>query len=262
MIKIATPVSTLFMNPDDARAIAKASDCLERRDHSVDEVYGLEELFHSELELTQPWSDAVRENVRTILKRCPDLRLLSFHSSRRCTEAKVEDGMYVLAGEVLGRERLLANARENVAWLKSAVPASVTIALENNNYYPVPAYDVVTDGDFLFEVVTANDIAFLFDTAHARITARNKNIDYAAYVSSLPLGKTVQLHLCKPAVPAKGMARDAHGAPDAAEFAEAVELIKRGLPVRYCTIEYYKETPGLLRSIEALRKSLSALRDG
>ncbi len=259
MIKVATPVSTLFAKAEDAEAIAAASDCLERRDHSVGVVYGREELFHSELELTQPWSDAVRAGVRSIAASMPDLAVLSFHSSRCCTGATVENGMYALAGDVLTRNALIGNAAENVAWLKAALPPGVTVAIENNNYYPVPAYDVVTDGDFLTEIVEANGIAFLFDAAHARITAHNRGLDHASYVSSLPLAKAVQLHLCKPDVPAGGMAKDAHIAPDGVEFAEAIELIRRGLPIRYCTIEYYRETPGLLRAIGGLRGALASL---
>ena len=48
------------------------------------------------------------------------------------------------------------------------------------NYYPTKAYDIVADGSFISEVVKSNKL-FLFDLAHAQVTASNKKISFKIY---------------------------------------------------------------------------------
>ena len=50
LFKIATPISDLFINKEEADLILKNSDCLECRDHTFNSNYKSQELFHCELQ--------------------------------------------------------------------------------------------------------------------------------------------------------------------------------------------------------------------
>ena len=67
----------------------------------------------------------------------------------------------------------------------------VDIAIENNNFYPTDAYRDVTDAKFISEIVSENNIKFLFDIAHAKVTCFNKNINFERYKSNLPMDRAV-----------------------------------------------------------------------
>lgn len=253
--RIATPISTLFKTSEDAEAILALSDCLECRDFSLDTPYPNQELFHCDLELTQPWSEQDRAYIQKAFHG-KNLRVLSFHSARCCSGHEILNGMFQLSGTIYSRSDLLANAEVNVMWLKSILPSTCVVALENNNYHPTPAYDIVTDGDFLSEVVERNGINFLLDIAHAHITAHNRGMAYETYLASLPLDHVIQLHLCKYRLGEAGLAEDAHMAPGNDEFVEMQSVLATYPGVEYVTIEYYKELPGLVQSLQNLRSHL------
>ena len=88
------------------------------------------------------------------------------------------------------------------------------------------AYDVVTDGDFICQVVNQNNLYLLLDIAHAMVTAHNKQIDYNQYISTLPLDKLIQLHICQPELNKGEIAFDAHNEPNNAMYSEVNRLIK------------------------------------
>ena len=73
----------------------------------------------------------------------------------------------------------------------------ISISVENNNYYKTEAYDYVTDPDFISSIVYDNDINFLFDISHARISAYNSGVDYCEYLLKLPLNRVNQIHIFK-----------------------------------------------------------------
>lgn len=254
MIRIATPVSTLFNDAASAEAIVAASDCLECRDHGADVAPALAELFHFEAQLVHPWSERQRAFIVDAVRARPALSIATFHCASCCDEPVLEGGMYRVGGTVRTREELSRTAAENVAWLRHVLPASVEVGVENNNYYPTPAYAHVTDGDFLTQLVHENDLCFLLDLAHAHITAHNKGMPYAEYVRSLPLDVVRQLHICRSDIDGHGMAVDAHHAPDAGVFAEVRGLLSVHETVRYLTVEYYRDTEGLLSALRECRE--------
>lgn len=253
-MRIATPVSTLFNDAASAAAIVSASDCLECRDHGADVAPALAELFHFEAQLVHPWSERQRAFIADAVRARPSLSLVTFHCASCCDEPTLEGRMYRVGGTVRTRDEMLRAAAENVAWLRHALPASVEIGVENNNFYPTPAYEHVTDGDFLTRLVRENGLSFLLDLAHAHITAHNKGMPHEEYVRSLPLHAVRQLHICRSDIDAHGMAVDAHHAPDADVFAEVRGILSRHATVRYLTVEYYRDLQGLLEALRECRE--------
>jgi len=140
--------------------------------------------------------------------------------------------------------------------LREKLSPDTAIGLENNNYYPTPAYQDVTDGDFISEVLEENDLFLLLDIAHAMVAAHNKNLSYDQYIASLPLHRIIQLHICQPKLPVGGVAVDAHGAPDEGMFQEVLRLVEKLPNIKYLTIEYYKDKDILIESILHLRQLL------
>jgi uncharacterized protein len=140
--------------------------------------------------------------------------------------------------------------------LRGFLDKGIKIGLENNNYFPTPAYDIVTDSDFISEVVNEFGIYLLLDIAHAMVTCHNQGLRYNDYVNSLPLARLIQLHICRPEVPSTGIARDSHEAPDHLMMREVVALVKKYPQIRYLTIEYYKDKDRLVQSLRELQKTL------
>lgn len=257
MIKLATPISTLFDGGEAEREIVSLSDCLECRDHTVASNLSHQELFHFEAELIHPWDDARRSFIQSAIQAKPDLRFITFHAASCCSAPVLEGRMYQMGGAVFTRNDMLEYAQTNVAWLRSFVASNLEIGIENNNFYPTPAYEHVTDGAFLTEIVTQNDLRFLFDIAHARITAHNQGLAHDAYLSSLPLNRVLQLHICKSDMDG-ALAIDAHLPPDAVELGEVQELVTRYPSIQYLTVEFYRDPAILTRILCDYREVFAA----
>lgn len=252
MIEIATPVSHLFQEAQTAEAIARLSDCLECRERNVTLSFPKEHLFHIDIDLTQVWEDQRQSYILSLIQAKPHLRLVSFQVTSCYSEPLLENRMFQPGGTRLRVSDMVAHAKTNVAWLRSILPKGIALAIENNNYYPTPAYEDVTEGDFLKKVVEETDIRFLLDIAHAMVSAHNLKRPYVEYLDSLPLSETIQLHICTPNLE-QDVAYDAHELPNAFLFEEVQRLISI-LPVKYLTIEYYKDPNQLMQSLATLRQ--------
>ena len=89
---------------------------------------------------------------------------------------------------------------------------------------------------------------FLFDLAHARITAHNKKSSYRNYINALPLDRMVQIHVSREGINEQGLAYDAHEFSDGEVLKEAKEIIHKFSP-EYVTIEYYKDKDKLIQML-------------
>ena len=78
-------------------------------------------------------------------------------------------------------------------------------------------------------------------------------ICYDQYISTLPLDKLIQLHICQPELPEGGIAFDTHNEPNDKMYLEVMRLIKKHPTIKYLTIEYYKDKDILIGSIMKLR---------
>jgi uncharacterized protein (UPF0276 family) len=248
VVKLATPISQLLHGASDE--IVALSDCLECRDHSAESTLPRQYLFHCEKEIARPWDEKDHVYIKNVVLAKPDLRLISFHMAACCSDPVIKNGMYVPGGTMYTRDELLKFAIENIRWLKGVLPPQVKIAIENNNFYPTGAYQHVTDANFISEVVDRAGIRFLFDMAHAEITAWNTKVSSEDYLAALPMRQVIQIHVSQHALNAEGMAFDAHTLPNG-NFYERVRAFTETLNPEYLTVEYYKDKDGL---IEILRR--------
>jgi len=255
MVKIATPISHLFNDRSTAEEIIAASDCLEVRENSLKSDWPREHLFHFDIDINHEWDEEKRKFLNIAFNHKPDLQLISFQATTCCSSPRLEDNMFEVGGKIWSKDEMMNSSIKNIDWLRNTVNSDIKIAIENNNYYPTKAYDVVTDEGFLSEIVYENNIYFLFDIAHALITVHNKFQDYNRYKKKLPLDRIIQLHICKPDLSSK-IAYDSHDKPDASIYEEVFSLIAEYPAIEYLTVEYYKEKDGLIDSIKHLKHSL------
>ncbi len=255
MPKIVTPVSNLFKTIDSQNLIIDLSDSLECRDHTIDFNLGLPEVFHCEIQPIHTISDQEFEYLSQIRNKKKNLKLVSFHAASCYSAPVIVDGIFQPGGKRYAKGEMLNLAKQNLRRIKNIFGKDVKIAIENNNFYATQAYEVIADPDFISSVVNDNNIHFLFDIAHAKISAHNKGVTYEFYKSGLPMDKCIQLHICKFDINDSNLAYDAHLPPDKTEFDEIKELLKDS-GIEYLTIEYYKELPILVNALKELRKLL------
>jgi uncharacterized protein (UPF0276 family) len=255
MVELVTPISHLFhMDSETGAKILDMSDSLECRDRSFDSSMPKQKLFHCEYQPIHKFSDDAFRYLEAISKNKPDLKLVSFHIASCCDQPTISNGMFELGGKKYDRDEMVHNAKENFSLIKNIFGDGVSIAVENNNYYPTEAYEYVTDPSFINEIVNECDLKILFDIAHAKVSCINGGINYVDYRDSLHLEKVIQLHICKHGIREnKQQAYDAHDYPTDVEFNE-VDYLTRSYPnIKYLTIEYYKDFDNLRNSIERFR---------
>lgn len=253
---IATPISDLFKKKNYyLQNIKKISDCFEARDRTSNLKVNKTLLFHFDIDLTLEWNCKIKEYICNNINEKKNLKLISFQSTRCCfIEKKNNKGIFRLVGKKISKRKLISNSISNTIWLKKNFP-KLKIALENNNYYPTPAYNYITDAEFLSEVVKKNNIFFLLDIAHALITSINKKISYNEYLEKLPLQKLIQIHICGPLIRKNKLAFDKHFLPQKKMYDLARDIIKKH-KLKFITLEYYKNSKLLLKELKKIKNEL------
>ena len=257
MHKIVTPVSHLFFNKKSAKEISKNSNYLEIRERTLNLKFKNEKFFHCDDDLTLPWSKDYKSQFEQLVKRKKYLKYITFQATRCCANAKIINKVFVLSGKIFSRKEMLNEAKKNTQWLRKKFGNKFRIGLENNNYYPTKAYDVIADADFISQVVRENKLFFLFDLAHAQVTASNKKISYQGYLENLPMDLMLQMHICRPRINNKKISRDTHYLPNKKMFKEVKLLASKYKKLKFFTIEYYKDANKLVKNIKTLKKILN-----
>ena len=263
MIRLATPVSHLFENKDYEKTIVENSDVLECRDRSIDYENHInkQELFHCELQPIHEWTNVEWEFLQNIKDTKPNLKLLTLHSASCCDKPSLSGRMFELGGREYTRKEMKGFAKYNFTQIKNIFGNSVEIAIENNNYYPTEAYRDVTEAGFISEIVNENNLRFLFDIAHAKVTCFNKNINFEKYKRELPLDRVIQVHICTYGIDDElNQAYDAHSYPNDEELLEVSKIITECKNVKYLTVEYYRDIENLeisLKKVKELVRELS-----
>lgn len=254
VVKLTTPISTLFAVDSTNQEIVTKVHCLECREESLESKESRQYIFHFDKNIVNLWNENEKDFIRSVILSKKELRLIAFHISASCSEPVLKEGIFYCGGREFSPEEMLGNVDNNISWLKSCLnDRNIKIAVENNNYYPTPAYRYITDSDFISRVVVENQLEFVFDLAHAKITAHNKGQSYQSYIKGLPLDRMVQLHISKHAINEQGLAYDAHRLPDQSVVREVKEIIDKFSP-EYLTIEYYENKDKLLRILDEFRQ--------
>lgn len=253
MVKIATPISDLFVNKKFLGQIMRYSDCLECRDKSLRSTLSKQEVFHCELQPIHSLGEDDFRYLKHLSRGKKDLKLLTFHMASSCDKPYIVNGIFRKGGREYNEKEALNNAKTNFSKIRKIFANKVKLAIENNNYYPTDAYKYVTDPAFISRIVKENGLGFVFDIAHARITAHNQGIDYQIYKSLLPIDKAVQLHISSFRVLKNKLAFDTHDYPKEDEFSEVESLLKT-TEVKYLTVEYYKGAARLIGALKLLKE--------
>tara|TARA_B100001057_G_scaffold123751_1_gene122564 strand:- start:1904 stop:2659 length:756 start_codon:yes stop_codon:yes gene_type:complete len=244
MIKIVTPLSTLFQNKHKYDQIISSTDFFELRDRDLSFVdKKLVKFYHSEIQLNHPM---YKEEIETIKKKLfiyDKIKYISFHIASNYSFPKIgKNKIFINGRKNLKRNEMIFNVKKNVKILKKNFP-HIKIMVENNNFYNTGAYKFITDPEFISEVIYDNNINLLFDISHAIITAHNKKITLNQYLRNLPMDKTLQLHVSRPIL-RKNFYYDAHYLPKIDYFLR--NLIKNH-NIKFITFEYYKNFKNLVR---------------
>ncbi len=255
MYKIVTPVSHLFFKKANADKISKYSDYLEIRERTINLNFEKERFFHCDQDLTLPWSNDFKSLLEKILIKKTKIKYITFQATRCCARAKIKNEIFILSGKKFSKNEMLKEAKKNLKWMKKKFGNNLKIGLENNNYYPTSAYDIISEGSFISEVIRSNKLFFLFDLAHAQVTASNKNIKFDKYIDSLPMNEMLQMHICKPKI-SKKISKDTHYLPDDRMFQQIKIISKKYRNLKFFTIEYYKDAEKLISVIKKLKKVL------
>jgi len=245
-LKIATPISHLFENDNFSSQIINLSDCLECRDHSLDKGFKKQELFHCDLQVIHKLSTDDFNYLREIKSNKKDLKLISFHLASCYEDPLIKKGVFFPQGIKLSIQEMKNNASVNIKNIKNIFGDQIHISVENNNRYNTEAYVYITDPNFIRSIVNDNDINFLFDISHAKITAINTGDDFDEYLSKLPMNRVNQIHVSKEAFKLTGEVFDAHELPSEKETKEIIKFIKKHKTLKYITVEYYKDPSKLV----------------
>lgn len=254
-LKIATPVSTIFNATPRLSEILELTDVLEVREYSRPVASPLPRIYHCDWSIVDEWSaKEIQEIVNMILNNKPEL--VTFHVNSCYQRPPVADGMFQPQGRKFSGEELMDRARANFARLEEKLGKLPLKAVENTNYYPTGAYEIVTDAGFINKLMAEFDLHLLLDVAHAQITAINKKIAFEDYLGELNLGKAVQFHLSRPGKDPKDsdLARDFHEVLEDFDWTLIKSMIPRCPNLEYLTLEYYKNDEQLISMLKKLRK--------
>lgn len=262
-MNISTPISTLWKAKRSVELIKHYSDSFEGRPfNNLDDYKEVKDkvlTFHCDT--IQPIHKLESKDfkyIQSVVDHYPNLNVISFHCAYRSHKCFKHQGIGYIDGYSYSKKELKDNAYHNIIKIKQIV-GDIKILIENNNYYPTKAYDIVTDASFISDIVYDNGIGLLFDQAHAEVTAHNLKINYNEYVNNLPLDKCYQIHLCKMGYSKSlysdnfYLAEDQHLPLDHLEIAKLKQVLNKTSSVEYLTVEYYKNVEGLLNSINLIK---------
>ena len=164
-------------------------------------------------------------------------KIFSFDLGPAVSSTKTGPNQYP-AGEPIGRLNLRRLIKRRIRLVRSRFKG--LLAMENLNYFPIPAYSHVCEPDFIDEVIRENDTYLVLDIAHALISARNLGMDAHDYLSMLPLDRVIEIHISSPRL-GKSSCFDKHGPPCPREYRMLEKLRNRLCNEFYLVIEYYRD---------------------
>lgn len=185
--------------------------------------------------------------------------MISFHLASNCESPIIKNNKFYSNGKSFSFEDMISSSKDNNAIIRNIFP-HCKIAVENNNYLNTSAYDTITDGNFISDIVYSNNLFFLLDIAHAKISAKNKKINYQTYLKSLPLDKIIQLHISQHTIE-NNIAYDSHVDPSNETLNELPFYFNLSPHCKYVTLEYYQDSRRLLHYIKKIKDIINKCYD-
>ncbi len=252
IFKIAIPVSNLFKDRELERKIIAHSDVLELRDHKIDIGKEYSFIYHSELNILAKWDYREIKKLERINKNYP-INLVSYHLKSRYQKNIIQNNIYIGLGKPFSISEMKGNIRDNIRISRQIFGYYTPILVENINYLLTDAYEIISDSEFIRDIIEENDIYLLLDIPHAAITAFNRKISFKEYLTKLPLDRCKQVHISGYSYN-NGIAVDSHEVLQKDDWTTFKELLNLMGSVEYVTIEYYKDGDKLLQQLKKLKK--------
>ncbi len=163
---------------------------------------------------------------------------------------------YLPAGKVMEEEELRQNLLANTNFVRRHFSAAIKV--ENLNYFPTGAYELVCEPAFINQLLDEAGLELLLDLAHALISAHNLGWEPEKYLAQLPLQNVTEVHLSR-AGKIDGIWEDTHECPGAREF-ELLDFIKARAPLQFLTLEYYRQDKIFVAGYRELHRWIAASR--
>lgn len=129
---------------------------------------------------------------------------------------------------------LINNIILNVEKIKTTF--NKEIILENIPYkYNL---SLMSDPEFIKEIIEKTKCGFLFDTSHARKAADTANISFEKYISKLPMDKMVEIHLGGTIIDENGRVQAPHSKMNEEDYEFLEYAIKSYEKLKIITLEY------------------------
>lgn len=145
-------------------------------------------------------------------------------------------------------EEYLEQAHQNVSFLRKQFSGKIKV--ENLNYFPTGAYELVCEPSFICRAIRYLDIELLLDIGHLAISVQNLAIKLENYLNMLPMETVSEVQLSGSNY-VNSILEDTHELPSKSDM-ETLNLIVSMSKVKYLTIEYYKEDERLLEGYQSL----------
>ena len=248
-IKLVTPISHLFNNSEHAINIEKYSDQLEARERTADLRFKNTTHYHIDFDLNLGLKESQKEFLYAKVRNRPEIHTLTFQMTRDTEEYKILDGKFHPKGFLRDKREQLKRTKNSIKVIKDIVGSDRSIGIENNNYYQTGAYDIATSSKFINEVIKECDAHLLLDIAHAKVTCKNRNINFESYIYEMVEEISCkQMHLCDPSERVFGgisETYDAHLLPTTESIKDAIQICNN-LNINNLTVEYYKDAEKLI----------------
>lgn len=248
------PVSHQFANfPASFR---ESFSTLEYR--RAEDVYGVkgDVLVHTNLSLIDP---AFGGAIAFDALANSSVRRFSFDVGPCFEQVRLEDNKYVGVGNKLMPGQVIAQAKRNLARVRSSFPNTCELAIENLNFYPTGAYDGVCDAAFCNEACRELGALMVFDVAHARVTAANLGFPFERFIEELDFNFVCEVHVSRPGFNADGSGVDLHNQPSTEEFDILRIILERVTRSVDVVIEYYRDIDCIMKAYDDLEKLLGTL---
>ena len=152
---------------------------------------------------------------------------------------------------------------ETISMIKHQI--KIPLILENYPYYSWVGRNIKLGAEpaFISELCETTDCGFLLDIPHAKVSSRNMNRDVFAYISRLPLGRLMEIHISG-AKNAPGVGVwDSNTVLEEEDY-QILEFVLRHAGPKIVTIEYggypdFQYDPRNRRIAHCLRNSSSEL---
>lgn len=161
---------------------------------------------------------------------------------------------YLPGSGPMTEEEYLDAAEQNVRFLRSQFMGKIKV--ENLNYFPTGAYDVVCEPRFIARALQRLQIELLLDIGHLTISAYNLGIPVEEYLACLPVALVSEVQLSGSNT-VDGILEDTHELPSEADMETLRSILARS-DVDYVTLEYYKNDRKLVAGYRWLAEWIQA----